>query len=398
MLRTHLRKLSVTSLALGVGFASAGALAQSDGGSAASSPDALGGTTLFQTNGISSAAIFGSATDANAPSAPSATARRNADADALADLLRGDNSLSQALGRNVQDFAQHFAPQASDNGRRLGQTQLGGAMPTQTNADTQAAVGGTALAQTALTAPRAQSDSGTGTFGLQASDNGRHLGQTQRATSDDSGGQQLGQLRRSEASTIADQVASTKNALVAKTIDDSKGKHSDQLRKSENNAIADQAVTTTNALVTDTIDDSKGKQLGERRQSEEKTKNALVADTIDDSKGKHLGKQRQSEESTIADKVVKTKNALVADTIDDSHGKHLGKTKNALVADLIGASNVHSAASFPGTVPVSLGDGPSGALAAAPIPVPEPANWLLLALGLIVLAGRALMRRGTLLR
>src|SRR5436190_1761138 len=304
MLRTHLRKLSVTSLALGVGFASAGALAQSDGGSAASSPDALGGTTLFQTNGVSSAAIFGSAlapTDANAPSAPSATARRNADADALADLLRGDNSLSQALGRNVQDFAQHFAPQASDNGRRLGQAQLGGAMPTQTNADTQAAVGGTALAQTALTAPRAQSDSGTGTFGLQASDNGRHLGQTQRATSDDSDGQQLGQLR-------------------------------------------------------------------------------------------------QSEESTIADKVVKTKNALVADTIDDSHGKHLGKTKNALVADLIGASNVHAAASFPGTVPVSLGDGPSGALAAAPIPVPEPANWLLLALGLIVLAGRALMRRGTLLR
>ena len=45
-----------------------------------------------------------------------------------------------------------------------------------------------------------------------------------------------------------------------------------------------------------------------------------------------------------------------------------------------------------------MGDGPSGALAAAPIPVPEPANWLLLALGLIVLAGRALMRRGTLLR
>ena len=371
MLRTHLRKLSVTSLALGVGFASAGALAQSDGGSAASSPDALGGTTLFQTNGVSSAAIFGSATDANAPSAPSATARRNADADALADLLRGDNSLSQALGRNVQDFAQHFAPQASDNGRRLGQTQLGGAMPTQTNADTQAAVGGTALAQTALTAPRAQSDSGTGTFGLQPSDNGRHLGQTQRATSDDSGGQQLGQLRRSENNMIADQVASAKNALVANTIDDSKGKHSGQLRKSENNTIADQAVTT---------------------------KNALVTDTIDDSKGKHLGKQRQSEESTIADKVVKTKNALVADTIDDSHGKHLGKTKNALVADLIGASNVHSAASFPGTGHVSLGDGPSGALAAAPIPVPEPANWLLLALGLIVLAGRALMRRGTLLR
>ena len=39
---------------------------------------------------------------------------------------------------------------------------------------------------------------------------------------------------------------------------------------------------------------------------------------------------------------------------------------------------------------------PSAALHAAP--VPEPANWLLLALGLLVLAGRALTRRGTLLR
>ena len=354
MLPTHLRKLSITSLALGIGFASAGALAQSDGGSAASSPDALGGATLFQTNDVSSAAIFGnllSPTDTNAPSVPSVTARRQADADALADLLRGDNGLSQALGRNVQDFAQHFAPQASDNGRRLGQTQFGGALLTQTNADTQAAAGGIALAQAAVTAPRAQSDGGTGTFGLQASDNGRHLGQTQRAMSDDSGANQLGQLRRSEANTIADQVASTRNALVANTIDDSKGKHSGKLRQSENNTIADQAVTNT--LVAAASDDSKGK-------------------------GKHLGERLRSEDSTIADKVV--------------------HAKNALVSDLIGASSVHSAATFPGTGPVNLGDGPSGALAAAPIPVPEPANWLLLALGLIVLAGRALMRRGTLLR
>src|SRR5688572_14272119 len=242
MLRTHLRKLALASLALGVSFAHGSALAQSDGGSSdAGSPDALGGTSLFQTTSGTPSMISGPAlapTDANAPGAQSGTPRRHVDAEALADLLRGDNALGLAFGRNPQDFASHFA-QPSDHGRRVGQAQFGGTTSTQ--------------AGTAVGAPPAQAgansasapfrgDNGLGLapghnpqgFTKESSGNGRRAGQTEVAEIDGLNGRRLGQLRRSVEATTANQVGSAKSALVADT-------------------IADQAVSARSALVANVI-------------------------------------------------------------------------------------------------------------------------------------------------
>ena len=196
MLRTNLRKLALASLALGLGFAHGSALAQSDGGSSdAGSPDALGGTSLFQTTGGTPSIISGPAlapTDANAPGAQSGTPRRHVDAEALADLLRGDSALGLAFGRNPQDFAPHFA-QPSDPGRRVGQAQFGATTPTQTNPGAGAAAPAQAGANSASAPFRG--DNGLGLapghnphgFTKESSRNGRrwpmHSASTRRSKS-----------------------------------------------------------------------------------------------------------------------------------------------------------------------------------------------------------------------
>ena len=364
MSRTHLPKLAVAALALSAVFASGSALAQADGGStASSSPDALGGTTLFQTIGAMQGVVSGTAlapTDPNAPGTQSGTVRRSVDAEALAELLRGDNSLGLTLGRNPQDFAPHFALQAPDNGRRVGQAQFGGTT-LQTNSDTPGAVNGATQAQAGANSASApfRGDNGVGlALGhtqqgfTKPQSNGKGVGQTELAAADNANGRHLGQLRRSVDATTADQVVSAKSALVA-------------------NTIADQAVSAKNVLVANTIADQVVS-----------AKNGLVA-------------------NAIADQVVSAKSALVVNAIAslnegspdvvaaaaDNNGRRVGQTSLATIDDLHG-KRLGQLRDRPGNGPFSDG---SPDFAAAP--VPEPANLLLLALGLLVLGARV-MRRG----
>ena len=375
MPRTQLRRLAIASLGLGVGFASAGALAQADAGAAgagaagAGSLD-LGGTSLFQTTVATPGTLSGTApapTDPNAPQ--SATARRPVDAEALAELLRGDNGLSLTFGRNPLDFAPHFALQPSDSGRRLGQTQFFGG--TQTNVDT-GAVGGAGPAQTGANSAPAlfRGDNGLGVasgqnpqgFTPQQSSKGRGAGQAQLAADDDLNGKRLGQLRRSVEATTAAQVASAKSALVANTIADQVASAKSALVASTiveevlsaNNALVANAIATANVNSTATVP-------GTTPASSNEGSPAVVVAASDN--GLRLGQAQPA-------------------ALDDFNGKLLGQLRRSGSAD------------HPGIGPVSLGDGSPEVLAAAPSPVPEPANLLLLALGLLVLGARAVMRRG----
>ena len=109
----------------------------------------------------------------------------------------------------------------------------------------------------------------------------------------------------------------------------------------------------------------------------------------------------------------KNKETSEADDGENGNGKKLGHAKNLERFDesslvRVGTNPVVSEAVAPGIAAIIAAGLPAAAAAsvddlsstspglqAAPSPVPEPANWLLLALGLAVLAWRALMRRGT---
>ena len=126
---------------------------------------------------------------------------------------------------------------------------------------------------------------------------------------------------------------------------------------------------------TELEDHGKGKAHGRNSNS-----NDLSADEGGNGKGKKLGHAR-FDETVIAQ--VPSNNPVISDAVA------LPSNAAAVVPAALQAVAV-----IPSVAAAAVSDLSAPGLQAAPSPVPEPANWLLLALGLLVLAARALKRRG----
>ena len=132
-------------------------------------------------------------------------------------------------------------------------------------------------------------------------------------------------------------------------------------------------------LLADAGDKGKGKAHGRNADSSD-----VSVDEGGHGKGKKLGHAR-FDETVIAQ--VASRNPVISDAV----------VLPGNAAAVVPAA-LPSVSAIPAVAAAVVNDFSAPGLQAAPSPVPEPANWLLLALGLAVLGARALMRRGTLVR